>query len=160
MIRATTIFWIVLAAITGTGLFQLKHVVQDMDEELARLNRQILAEHQHIHVLRAEWSRHNQPQRLQQFAQRHLDLEPMKPAQIARLSDLPRRAPAETQANAATPSPASAPQRPGATGGQVGRIVASRPDATRSAPPAPVPAPIAARPVADAGAALQRGGPR
>ena len=157
MIRATTIFWIVLAAITGTGLFQLKHVVQDMDEELARLNRQILAEHQNIHVLRAEWSRHNQPQRLQQFAQRHLDLEPMKPAQIARLSDLPRRAPAEAQASAGT---ATAPQRPVASSAQVGRIVSSRPDTARSAPPVPVPAPIAARPVADAGAALQRGGPR
>lgn len=159
MIRFATIFWIVLAAITGTGLFQLKHVVQDMDEELARLNRQILTEHQNIHVLRAEWSRHNQPQRLQQFAQRHLDLEPMKPAQIARLSDLPRRPLAEAQASAAPAGANAAPQRPAPAGGQVGRIVSTRPDAPRATPPMPVPAPapVVARPVADAGAALQRG---
>jgi hypothetical protein len=151
MIRTATIFWIVLAAVMGTGLFQLKHVVQDMDEELARLNRQILAEHQNIHVLRAEWSRHNQPQRLQQFAQRHLDLEPMKPAQIARLSDLPRRPLVDVQPLTLPAGAASAPQRPAPAGGQVSRIVSTRSDAPRAAQPMPT------RPVADAATALQRG---
>ena len=151
MIRTATIFWIVLAAVTGTGLFQLKHVVQDMDEELARLNRQILAEHQNIHVLRAEWSRHNQPQRLQQFAQRHLDLEPMKPAQIARLSDLPRRPLVDVQPAPVPAGTTSAPQRPAPAGGQVGRIVSTRADAPRAAQA------LATRPVADATTALQRG---
>jgi hypothetical protein len=109
MMRAATLVWIALAGVIGTGLFQLKHVVQEMDDELARLNRQIAAEHRNIHVLRAEWSHHNQPQRLQLFVQRHLDLEPMKPAQLARLGDLPRRAAGATPETRPAPAQSSAP---------------------------------------------------
>jgi hypothetical protein len=94
MMRASTIVWVLLTAAVGTALFQIKHVVQDMDDELGRLNRAIAQEHRHTHILRAEWNYHNQPLRLQELAQRHLDLQPMKPVQLARLADLPRREPA------------------------------------------------------------------
>lgn len=125
MIRPATLLWTALAGAVGFGLFHLKHEVQALDEELARLNRQILAEHQTIHVLKAEWSYFNQPQRLEALAQRHLDLTPMKPQQIGRLADLPRR-PAD-EADVA--------------------IKATTPPATTIAPPASRPAPApAARP--------------
>lgn len=144
MMRAATIFWVVLAAMIGTGLFQVKHVVQEMDDELARLNRAIAAEYRNIHVLKAEWSYHNQPQRLQELAQRHLDMQPMKPAQIARVADLARRDPAQAPAPVQT-----------AGGGPPARPVAGR--AGRAEPPPPPPPVAAPRPVADASGALQRG---
>lgn len=93
MIRPGNIFWIGLALTLGYGLYHLKHEVKALEDELFRLNRQILAEQQAIHVLRAEWSYINQPQRLQSLSQRHLDLQPTRPAQIGTLATLPRGLP-------------------------------------------------------------------
>jgi hypothetical protein len=134
MMRAATILWIALAGAIGTGLFQLKHVVQEMDDELARLNRQIAAEHRNIHVLKAEWSHHNQPQRLQQFVQRHLDLEPMKPAQLARLADLPRRAPGGASDPRPAPAQATAPASPAPRASTPPRTAPPRAEQTAGAP--------------------------
>jgi hypothetical protein len=103
MIRPTTLLWVGLAGAVGFGLFQLKHEVQALEDEMFRLNRAIIAEQQAIHVLKAEWSYINQPQRLQSLAARHLDLQPMKPAQFGSLTDLPMRG-ADTVAPAAMPA--------------------------------------------------------
>jgi hypothetical protein len=114
MIRPGNIFWVGLAFTLGYGLYHLKHEVKALEDELFRLNRQILAEQQAIHVLRAEWSYINQPQRLQSLTQRHLDLQPTKPAQIGTLAALPAR-PAEAPAPAIADSSPAVPA-PEATG--------------------------------------------
>ena len=44
-----------------------------------------------IAVLQAEWQYLDRPDRLQAAADKHLDLQPMKIQQLARLSDLPNR---------------------------------------------------------------------
>jgi hypothetical protein len=91
MIRLSNFVWVALAGVVGFGLFHLKHQVQELEDEMFRLNRTILEEQQAIHVLKAEWSYINQPQRLQSLASRHLDLQPAKPAQLGTFADLPRR---------------------------------------------------------------------
>jgi hypothetical protein len=91
MIRLSTLLWIALAGAVGFGVFQLKHEMQALEDELFRLNRSIMAEQQAIHVLKAEWSYINQPDRLQALVKRHLDLEPVRPAQLGTLADLPER---------------------------------------------------------------------
>jgi hypothetical protein len=155
MIRAATILWVALAALVGVGLFQLKHEVQALDEELVRLNRQIAEEHRTIHVLKAEWSYINQPQRLERLAQRHLDLVPMMPQQITRLGDVPRRPPAPPAGAEPAPTAGPAHARPHSqlVGGH------ARTDATPRAVQ-PVRAPVsgaAVRPVADGPAAPRSG---
>jgi hypothetical protein len=110
MIRPTTLIWMGLAGAVGFGLFQLKHEVQALEDEMFRLNRSIVAEQQAIHVLKAEWSYINQPQRLQALATRHLDLQPMKPAQLGDLADLPKRG--EEPPTAFAKAPAKTPQSP------------------------------------------------
>jgi hypothetical protein len=117
MIRPSTILWIALAGGVGVGTYQLKHRMLAFEDELARINRQVTAEQQAIHVLRAEWAYITQPQRLQPLANRHLDMNTMTPAQIGRVADLPARPPAppappEPQIQAASPPPAPAPQDP------------------------------------------------
>ena len=89
MIRLATLLWIAIAGAMGYGLFQLKHEVMSLEAELGRLDRQIVREQENIHVLRAEWTYTNQPQRLQALARRHLDLAPMNPRQFGRLDNLP-----------------------------------------------------------------------
>ena len=52
--------------------------------------RQIAVETDAIHVLGAEWSYLNRPDRLQVLAERYLDLTPIQPAQISTLQTLPK----------------------------------------------------------------------
>jgi hypothetical protein len=109
MIRIAAWAWIAIAGAMGYGLYQLKHEVIALENELFRLNRQIVQEQEHIHVLKAEWSFINQPARLQELAARHLDLQPMAPRQFGRLEALPEMpaAPeAGMRATAAVPRPA------------------------------------------------------
>lgn len=109
MMRISTLLWVALAGIVGFGLFQLKHRVQELEDDLFRLNRSVLAEEQAIHVLKAEWSYINQPQRLQELASRHLDLQPMKPTQLGSFADLPMRGDEGTALVAAPKAPAPRP---------------------------------------------------
>lgn len=108
MIRPTTLLWMGLAGAVGFGLFQLKHEVQELEDEMFRLNRAIINEQQAIHVLKAEWSYINRPQRLQALTERHLDLQPMKPTQLGSLADLPMRG--EEPPVAVAKAPAKTPQ--------------------------------------------------
>lgn len=128
MMRLSNLFWIGLAIALIFGVFHLKREVHALEEELTRLSRNILAEEEAIQVLQAEWSYLNQPARLRDLAKRHLDLAPMKPAQIGRVGDLPPRpteasgplppAPtAQGQKPAARNRTAAAPPQRGPTGG-------------------------------------------
>lgn len=101
MIRRTTLIWFSLALLTGIGLFLVKHEVQRLEEEHAGLVRAIEAEHETIHVLRAEWSYLNEIKRLEALARRHLKLRPMTAADFGDLEDLPLAATNAT-ADAAT----------------------------------------------------------
>ena len=115
MIRPSTLLWVGLAGAVGFGLFQLKHEVQALEDEMFRLNRAIIAEQQAIHVLKAEWSYINQPQRLQTLAARHLDLQPMAAGtDSARSPDLPMRGDARP-----VHCPSSRPQTPPQSAGKV-----------------------------------------
>lgn len=88
------LIWSSLAAIAGVVLFQIKYEVQSVEDELIRTRRQIAANQESIHILRAEWSYLNDPQRLSDLAKRHLTLAPMSPAQIGTIAALPAAAPA------------------------------------------------------------------
>lgn len=85
----------------GFGLFQVKYEVQRLETELHQLNSEILKEQRLIHVLKAEWSYLNRPERLSALARRHLDLVPMDTGHSGSIEDLPMRKP--------TTSPAGAP---------------------------------------------------
>lgn len=89
MIRPTSLILMVLAAAAGGALFQVAFEVSELDDELARLNTDIRSDRDAIHVLRAEWSFLNQPERLEELTRRHLDLLPVSGAQIAGTGAVP-----------------------------------------------------------------------
>jgi hypothetical protein len=117
MIRISAIVWVVVLALLGIGLFQVKYNVQTKERELREVRRQIEANYSAIHVLDAEWSYLNDPLRLADLARRHTELTPTTPAQIGDFASLPPRiedaptAPDE-RAQPQPPLVSSAPQAP------------------------------------------------
>ena len=110
MIRLSTLLWALLVGVSGYAMFQMKYEVAQLEDQLARINRQIADGREQIRVLNAEWSFLDQPARLDQLARRHLTLSPIGTRQIGRLDQLPRRFPVPPAAAAAAPP--SAPSKP------------------------------------------------
>jgi hypothetical protein len=140
MIRISAIIWVVVLALLGIGLFQVKYNVQAKERELREVRRQVEANLSAIHVLDAEWSYLNDPLRLADLARRHTDLAPTTPAQIGDFASLPPR----LEDAPAGPAERAQPQPP---------LVSSAPQAPKPAEPAgPVVQVKAATPTADQGA--------
>ena len=91
MNAGSTMLWVAVIGAMAGGLFHLKHEVQRVEDELAGVDRDLLASQEAIQVLRAEWSYLNRPERLSALASRHLDLEPLAPDQIGVIEALPLR---------------------------------------------------------------------
>ena len=79
---ASAFVWVGIIGAMAFGLYQVKHAVQAREDELARLNRDLIASEEAIRVLRAEWSYLNRPERLARLAGDHLALAPMAAQQI------------------------------------------------------------------------------
>lgn len=149
MMRFGAVLTLSLAVAAGIGLFYAKHRVQALEAELATLQRQILADRAAIHVLKAEWSFLNDPERLAELARRHLELAPVSGSQLATLDDVPEKLPVLAPEDA--PAPEAAPELPPAAA----QLVELARPAAKPKPPkpaevaratAPVPAPPTAQP--------------
>ena len=91
MMRRGSPIWMVAAVGAAVAAFVIKYEVRSLEDELARLENELVDRREAIHVLRAEWSYLNRPDRLTELAERHLDLVPMAPAQMGVLVDVPYR---------------------------------------------------------------------
>jgi len=125
MIRISAIIWVVVLALLGIGLFQVKYNVQSKERELREVRRQIEANDSSIHVLEAEWSYLNDPLRLADLTRRHTGLVPTTPGQIGDFASLPPR----IEDAPANPELPAEPQPP---------LVSSAPQAPKAEPAAPV----------------------
>lgn len=88
LFKHTTVLFLLLGVGLALVLFTVKYQVQDLEEELGRLNRQIANERQAMHVLRAEFSYLTDGERLRRLSDRFLDLEPVQPRQISSFAAL------------------------------------------------------------------------
>ena len=80
---------VALTSFVGVGMFVLKNQVQTLESELNRINTSIQEDVKSIHVLKAEWSHLNSPQRLRTLASKHISLNPARAEQIINYSELP-----------------------------------------------------------------------
>lgn len=81
--KYSTILFFLLAFAVGFILFKVKYEVVDIEQKLTQVAFQIEREKENIHILKAEWSHLNEPQRLQKLAEKYLDIIPVKTEQIA-----------------------------------------------------------------------------
>lgn len=82
MIRPGALLWIGASVIVAIALFLIVYRVKGLEKELASLNQEAVAHAEAIHVLKAEWSFLNRPERLAELASRHLTLQPVVAAQL------------------------------------------------------------------------------
>ena len=60
--------WLLGAAITGIGLYGIAYEVEQMEKELAALEREIIEERETTHVLEAEWTYLARPERIEDLS--------------------------------------------------------------------------------------------
>ena len=89
MQRSTT-FWLLIATCAGITLFLIKGEVQEREDRLSALNRQILADQEAIQVLNAEWSYLNRPDRLEHLIREFSERRPANILQLTSITMLPQ----------------------------------------------------------------------
>ena len=85
---AMVILWLTLTLVVALSSSVLKNKVQILERQLASINTNIQKDIENIHVLKAEWSHYNTPERLRKLAQNQLALENARPEQIINYSAL------------------------------------------------------------------------
>jgi len=91
MIRLLHIIAITALIASAAYAYTVKYETLYYVEQVAKLKSKVQRERDIIAVLQAEWQYLDRPDRLQEAADQHLDLQPLKIQQLARLSDLPNR---------------------------------------------------------------------
>lgn len=81
--------WFLFTLVIGSYYFVLTNNVQNLERELAQINNDIKNDIRDIHVLEADWSELNNPERLQKLAGKYISLDFIKPEQIINYSALP-----------------------------------------------------------------------
>lgn len=69
-------------------VFQVGYKVRNLQKDLQEVDRQIAYENDSLHVLRAEWSYLNHPDRLRHLSSQYLDMRNMTLAQIDSFPEL------------------------------------------------------------------------
>ena len=157
MMKGTTFVWAGLIVAAAGALFLLKFEVQAQEQRLNSLRKEIVATRENIHVLKAEWSYLNDPQRLREQAERHLGMRILTPDQIGDIAALPPAQPKDKVLAETNDTPSPAPVRPAATPARVAAAAiqapapapqpkAAPPKTAQPAPAAPRPAPQIATP--------------
>ena len=93
MIRPITCVGFLLACASGLYLYQAKHRVSVLDQQIERTVHASDAAREQIRLLHAEWTLLNQPDRLQQLADQFLSLKPTTPNQFTSMAELDSRLP-------------------------------------------------------------------
>ncbi len=94
MIRPFTCLCLMIAGGSGLYLYTAKHDAQMLDREISKLSRQAQDSRARAAMMRAEYDRLGDPERLRELADQVLTLKPTDPQQYTSLADLDRRLPA------------------------------------------------------------------
>lgn len=92
-----SIAWILVASFAAMMIYFLKHEVQKKEREYASVERKIKEEKQAIHLLSAELSHLTAPGRIQQLADKNLQLKAVKTNMIISFDQLPEKKKPEVQ---------------------------------------------------------------
>lgn len=103
MMRILNILLIAALVSAAAYVYKIKFESTRQAERLAKVRMEIRQEQDAIAALRAEWSKLDNPARIQALANRHLSLKPIDPRQFDTLRNLPERPPDVVPPNSADP---------------------------------------------------------
>ncbi|HEX9770493.1 MAG TPA: hypothetical protein VGA50_15075 [Kiloniellales bacterium] len=83
--------WMFVVTCAALAVFYVSQSVERLERELALQQRTILEHQEAIHVLEAEWSFLNRPERISLLAERFLALAPLSADHVVSINDLPQR---------------------------------------------------------------------
>lgn len=86
--RRSLLLLLIVCSVYGWGVYQLKYRVVHLESTLNGVKRQMIAEKESIHILRAEISYVTRPEQVAKLSAKYLDLSPINVAQIYALSDV------------------------------------------------------------------------
>lgn len=89
MRRLHLIIMIIGVMVMAFLLVDVRYKSQDMEEDIASIDRQIDDEHQNIRVLQAEWSYLTRPEKIQELVTRFGGMRPTVRAQLASWNQIP-----------------------------------------------------------------------
>lgn len=89
MIKPVVFMGVILLLIVSAGVYNIERRVESLRSELKAINQQLIKDKERMHVLRAEWSYLNQPERIDTMAQEHLELNAMDISQVKIIEDIP-----------------------------------------------------------------------
>lgn len=81
--------------VSGFILYSLEHSTRGYERRIAVLEREINDSKETIKLLGAEWSSLTRPERLEQLARDHLNLQTLAAQQIVKLEELGQKVPPE-----------------------------------------------------------------
>ncbi len=88
--RISTLFFLVLAVVSGASLYAVSQEVHRAEGELSALRSKIRGEEDAIRTLHAEWNYLNNPVRLEKLARQYFEMEdPATSALLVGVQDLP-----------------------------------------------------------------------
>lgn len=103
--------WTLLAAAAVAAMFRISFEVEALEARLQEINREIAREQEAIHVLQAEWSYLNRPQRIEDLSRDLLpDHKPITPDQFLTFARLPKRGETEEGTGTVSLGPSEPPQ--------------------------------------------------
>lgn len=91
MIRIIHLIAIALLIGSAAYAYSTKYETLYYAETLAKLKSKVQRERENVAIAKAEWAMLTRPDRLQKMVDKHLDLQPMTIAQMARLADIPNK---------------------------------------------------------------------
>jgi hypothetical protein len=91
MVRILNFFCVALAGLACLALYRVSEQARIADAQLHKIDRQIVAEHNALHVLEADWQSVAAPDRIQRLAEEKLGITDTTTAQLSSFELLPRR---------------------------------------------------------------------
>ena len=91
MIRFIHLIAVALLIGSAAYAYSTKYETLYYAETLAKLKAKVQRERENVAIAKAEWAMLTRPDRLQKMVDKHLDLQPMTIAQMARLADIPNK---------------------------------------------------------------------
>lgn len=93
MLRYLNVLAIVALIGSAVYAYSIKYETILFSEQIVKAQHSIEDERDNIGRLRAEWAHLTRPERIQELADKHLDLQQLSLDQIVKVTDLPDRAP-------------------------------------------------------------------